>query len=95
MRVQVALALERQAWMEDEACKRAWLPSKPAGQCKQCALGETTCVQTRNHPGLGETPQPKPLWKPNIRPMTKDLTQVPAPAPAAPRPLELDYRFFA
>ena len=45
--VPVSLALEAQTWMEDRSLASLWLPASPPGLCKQCALGERVCVQTR------------------------------------------------
>ena len=60
--VPVAIALEQQTWMEDRSLATLWLPASPPGLCKQCALGERTCVQVRNHLQMG-APPPKPKAK--------------------------------
>ena len=56
----VAIAIEQQAWMDDEAFAANWLPSSPPGMCKQCALGERTCIQCRTHLEVGEVPRLQP-----------------------------------
>ena len=53
----VAIALEQQTWMEDRSLAAMWLPASPPGLCKQCALGEKTCVQVRNHLEMGAPPK--------------------------------------
>ena len=58
--VPVAIAIEQQAWMDDEAFAANWLPSSPPGMCKQCALGERTCIQCRTHLEVGEVPRLQP-----------------------------------
>lgn len=54
--VPVSIALEPQTWMEDKSLASLWLPGSPAGLCKQCALGERTCLQVRNHLQMGQPP---------------------------------------
>jgi hypothetical protein len=55
--VPVAIAIEQQTWMEDAELATLWLPGAPAGRCKQCALGERTCVQVRNRLEMGAPPR--------------------------------------
>lgn len=57
--VPVSIALEQQTWMEDPSLASLWLPGSPAGLCKQCALGEHTCVQVRNRLEMGAPPKTK------------------------------------
>ena len=54
-----SIALEQQTWMEDRALASLWLPGAPSGMCKQCALGERTCVQVRSHLEMGAPPPKK------------------------------------
>ena len=52
----ISIALESQTWMEDPSLASLWLPASPPGLCKQCALGERTCVQVRNRLEMGAPP---------------------------------------
>ena len=74
--VPVAIAIEQQTWMDDPSLASLWLPASPPGMCKQCALGERTCVQVRNRLEMGAPPPKKAAAKP--------------PAADAPAPAEED-----
>ena len=56
----LGIAIEQQAWMEERALASLWLPASPPGMCKQCALGERTCVQVRTKLMVGQPPPNKP-----------------------------------
>ena len=55
--VPVSIAIEQQTWMEHRTMAAMWLPASPPGMCKQCALGERVCIQTRNRLDVGEPPR--------------------------------------
>lgn len=48
--VPIAVALERQSWMEKEKNSKTWLPNSQPGLCRQCALGDRSCVHLRLFP---------------------------------------------
>ena len=54
--VPISIAIEQQTWMDDPSLASLWLPGSPPGLCKQCALGERTCVQVRTKLMVGQPP---------------------------------------
>ena len=71
-----AIALEWQTWMAEEREGINWLPNRASGHCRQCALGDKTCVQARNPSrcSIVTKPKVKPSL-PKTRPRRQELLE--------------------
>ncbi len=87
-----AVAVEWQAWMADEREGVYWQPNRPAGHCRQCALGDKSCIHARNpHRCVSFT---KPKIKPHLpKPQARRL-ELFEKAEALKVPTAIDHRWY-
>ena len=92
-----SVALQRQLWMQNEEKCRSWLPSSKPGLCRQCALGDRSCVHAhvaaRKQGIVNKNSERRTL---SARVSVSDNEASRTSSRVGPRrPTALDYRYYA